>query len=67
MEKGRADMRFQASCPLCGRVLLRATTDSVVEIYCPKCKNLLRISFEASGFTAELVPSVQKSELNTVC
>lgn len=38
-----------AMCPQCGRKLCKGEARSKLEIECPKCKQLLRVSFENNG------------------
>jgi len=60
---------YMASCPVCGKGLCRAAPKSVVEIYCPKCKSSLLVSFENNGFSAKIIEntSEDKSGHGSVC
>jgi hypothetical protein len=61
--------KCKASCPICGRGLCRAAPHSVVEIYCPKCKSPLLVSFENNGFSAKIIENTgeHKSDPGAVC
>lgn len=43
------NIKLKASCPVCGRNLFKATPNSYVEAFCPKCKSFLEISFYSKG------------------
>ena len=61
--------KCKASCPICGRGLCRAAPNSVVEIYCPKCKSPLLVSFENGGFSAKIIENTgdHKFDPGAVC
>lgn len=44
---------FSASCPICGRILLKGAPDSYMEISCPKCREFLTVSFLSNGYQIE--------------
>ncbi len=65
-------IKCRASCPVCGRSLCRATPQSVVEIYCPKCKNPLLVSFENNCVSVKMLANdayieTGMSESKTIC
>ncbi len=42
-------IKYKASCPVCGRNLFRGLPDSYIEGNCPKCGSFLVIHFETDG------------------
>lgn len=42
-------IKYKASCPVCGRNLFRGLPDSYIEGYCPKCGSFLVIHFGTDG------------------
>lgn len=55
MNTEQESIRCMASCPVCGRGLCKAVPHSVVEIYCPKCKNPLLVCFENNSVAIKVL------------
>ncbi len=42
-------IKYRASCPICGWMLIQASPASEICIDCPKCKNHLQIEIDEYG------------------
>ena len=42
-------LKYKASCPVCGRVLVQAAPHSDLNMTCPKCKTYLCVTVENEG------------------
>ena len=55
---------FTSSWPICGRTLLKGTPNSYIEVWCPKCREYLKINFMNEGFQACVI--VQDKSSNKI-
>ncbi len=45
-------IKYKASCPICGRSLFRGLPNSYMEGNCPKCGSFLQVTFNSTGVNA---------------
>ncbi len=48
-------VKYRASCPICGHTLFKGTPHSHIDVNCPKCGQLLQISFAEEGVVSAMV------------
>ncbi len=48
-------VKYRASCPICGHTLFKGTPNSHIDVNCPKCGQLLQISFEEESVISTMI------------
>ena len=49
------EIKYRANCPICGHNLFKGTPHSHIDVNCPKCGQLLQITFAEEGVVSAVV------------